>query len=99
MEKTIYTKQYKFLQEYLKKARKKSKLTQVEVSKKIGKPQSFLSKIESGDRRIDLVEFSELAEIYKKIPVEFYFRFLKEAADGSLQKKLALKAASKLRKK
>lgn len=46
-------------------------LTQVEVANQIQRPQSFVSKIESGERRIDVVELSELARVYRK-PLDFF---------------------------
>ena len=38
-------------------------LTQAEVARKLGKPQSFVSKSESGERRLDAVELKRMAEI------------------------------------
>ncbi len=38
----------------------------MEVARKLGKPQSFVSKSENGERRIDAVEFADLAAIYGK---------------------------------
>jgi transcriptional regulator with XRE-family HTH domain len=52
--------------EKLKKARLESGLTQIEVSKKLKKPQSHVSKLESGERKLVAVELIELAKIYKK---------------------------------
>jgi len=43
----------------------------VEVAHKLKRPQSFLSKIESGERPVDVVELSELARIYRK-PLDFF---------------------------
>ncbi len=65
MSKEIYTAKYKKLREKLKKARIEAKLTQVQASKKLGKPQSYFSKIERGERRIDAIELEELARIYR----------------------------------
>jgi transcriptional regulator with XRE-family HTH domain len=50
----------------LKQARAEAALTQVEVANRINRPQSFVSKIESGERRVDVLELSELATIYRK---------------------------------
>jgi len=43
-------------------ARKDAGVTQVELAKKLAKPQSFVSKLERGERRIDLIEFLEIAQ-------------------------------------
>lgn len=73
-------------------------MTQVDVSKSIEQPQSYISKIESGDRRIDVIEFWRLAKIYKK-PVDYFFRFGDELAEKRQNKSHVLKAASKDKKK
>ncbi len=51
---------------FLYQARKDAGLTQVEVSRRMGKPYSFLSKFELGERRVDFVELQQLAKIYRK---------------------------------
>ena len=50
----------------LRQARLEAGLTQVEVARKLKRPQSFVSKIESGERRVDVVELSELARVYRR---------------------------------
>lgn len=55
----------KFLQK-LREARLVAGLTQVEVGKKLKQPQAYVSKIERGERRVDAVELTEFAKIYKK---------------------------------
>jgi transcriptional regulator with XRE-family HTH domain len=52
-------------------AREESGLTQVQVAERLRKPQSYVSKIERGERRLDIIEFFELAEILKIDPIEF----------------------------
>jgi transcriptional regulator with XRE-family HTH domain len=55
----------------LKQGRAEAALTQAEVADRIKRPQSFVSKIESGERRVDVVELSELARVYRK-PLDFF---------------------------
>lgn len=66
MDKSIRTKEYRDFIEKLKKARLADGLTQVEVAQKIKKPQSFISKAEAGEQRIDIIELKKFAKIYKK---------------------------------
>lgn len=47
-------------------ARLEAGLTQVEASKKLKKPQSYLSKIERGERKIETIELADFAKIYNK---------------------------------
>lgn len=66
MVKTIYLKEYKKLIGKLKAARLEAGLTQVQVSKLLKQPQSYISKIEAGEQRIDAIELKAFAKIYKK---------------------------------
>lgn len=66
MTDTIQRKQYIKLAEKLKEARLKLGFTQVEVAKKLKKPQSYISKVESGEQRIDVIELKLFANLYKK---------------------------------
>lgn len=68
---TLHTEEYESLVERLREAREEAGLTQEEVAGVFGRPQSFLSKIESGERRIDPVELCHLADLYKK-PVDWF---------------------------
>ncbi|MBU1130516.1 helix-turn-helix domain-containing protein [Patescibacteria group bacterium] len=66
MSKTIYSKEYKQVVTALKKARIDASLTQTEVAKKLSKPQSYISKSELGERRLDVTELKKFADLYKK---------------------------------
>jgi transcriptional regulator with XRE-family HTH domain len=66
MSKSTYSKDYRNVIEKLKKARLDAGLKQSEVAQKLKKPQSYISKIERGERRVDITELKELAKIYKK---------------------------------
>lgn len=47
-------------------------MTQRQVSAALGMSHSFLSKCETGDRRVDVMELLQLAKLYGK-PVQFFF--------------------------
>jgi len=66
MKKTIYSKTQQNLVNKLKKARQDAGLEQQDVAKKLGTTQSYVSKLESGQRRVDVIQLKELARIYKK---------------------------------
>lgn len=66
-----YVRQYRVFLQRLRQARKDAGLTQVEVSRRMGRPQSFVSKCESGERRVDFVELQYFARNYKK-PLSFF---------------------------
>ena len=66
MKSATYRQKYRQFLERLKSARKEARLTQMEVSERISRPQSFISKVESGERRLDIIELAEIARVYKK---------------------------------
>lgn len=68
MQKSLYSKQYRNFLKLLKEARLDAGLTQSGVARRIRRPQSFVSKCESGERRIDVIEFLEYCRIYEVTP-------------------------------
>jgi transcriptional regulator with XRE-family HTH domain len=66
MKKSIHTKEYAVFVERLRKAREEAGLTQVQVAKKLKRPQSHISNVESGQQRVDVVELKRFAKIYKQ---------------------------------
>ena len=73
MSKSVYSKDYKEIIECLKKARIEADLSQQAVADKLDKPQSYISKIESGERRLDVAEIKKFAIIYKK-DISFFIK-------------------------
>lgn len=63
---SIYSVRYQAFLQRLKQARDEAGLTQVEVAKKLNQPQSYVARCESGVRRVDAVELSDFAAIYRK---------------------------------
>ena len=68
---SIYTHAYKQFIKRLREARIDAGLTQVQVAAKLKKPQSFIAKCESGERRIDFVELQAFARLYRK-PLSYF---------------------------
>ena len=66
MLKSIKTNEYRKLVNKIKQARLDSGLTQKQVAEKIKRPQSYISKVEAGEQRIDVIELKQLAKLYKK---------------------------------
>ena len=50
----------------LREARQEAGLTQVVVAKRLRRTQAFVSKCESGDRRVDVIELKAFARLYRK---------------------------------
>lgn len=59
---SIHTREYDRFRALLIEARKKAGLSQAELAKRLAKPQSFVSKFERGERRLDVIEFRSVAE-------------------------------------
>lgn len=62
MEKSIISSSYACLLECLKESRRQAGLTQVELAERLGESQSFVSKCERGERRIDFIELREFCK-------------------------------------
>lgn len=58
--------------------RKGSGLTQADLAERLGRPQSFVSKYERGERRLDLIEFCDVCRALRVDPVEFLRQFCRE---------------------
>ena len=66
MSNSLYTKEYKAIIEKLKKARRDAGLDQIDVAKKLNRTQSYISKIESGQRKVEVLQLKKFAKIYNK---------------------------------
>lgn len=73
MTKAIFSKDHKYTIEQLKKARFEMGLDQADVAKLLGKTQPHISKIEAGQRRLDITQLKEFAKIYKK-PLDYFIK-------------------------
>jgi transcriptional regulator with XRE-family HTH domain len=75
MEKSTFTREYAALCRLLRETRAKAGLTQVELAEKIGETQSYVSKVERGERRLDLVQLQVFCRAMKVDVVEFVDHF------------------------
>lgn len=75
MTKSVFTKKYDLLRSLLIEARKNSGLTQNELANKLTRPQSYVAKYESGERRIDVIELLEILSVLNIQP-ELFIRQL-----------------------
>ncbi len=78
MPKSTFSEGYERFRLSLAEERKGMGLTQAGLAKRLGKPQSFVSKYELGERRLDVVEYFEIAAA---IGIEPY-RFLRKLKLG-----------------
>lgn len=67
----LFDAQYRRFLDQLKRAREEAGLSQMEVAGRLKQPQSYVSKCERGERRVDVVELSRFASLYKK-PLRYF---------------------------
>jgi transcriptional regulator with XRE-family HTH domain len=71
VKEALYERSYAAFTDLLKEERRKAGLTQAMLAKKLRRPQSYVSKYERGDRRLDVIEFVEVAQAIGFDPNEF----------------------------
>jgi transcriptional regulator with XRE-family HTH domain len=70
LNKSIHSVGQRAFCELITEARQKADLTQHDVAKRLGKPQSFVAKYESGERRLDIIEFIAICGALSADPVK-----------------------------
>lgn len=80
MDKTIYTREYAVVLRLLRAAREQAAISQVELALKLKQSQSFISKIERGDRRLDIVQLRTICHALGLTLPKFVLRFERELA-------------------
>lgn len=76
MPSSLFTQRHQEFIQFLIAARKAAGVTQVELADRLGRPQSFVSKVERGERRVDVVEFCQVAEALRLNPSKLLNEFL-----------------------
>jgi transcriptional regulator with XRE-family HTH domain len=72
MPKTTFTDSYREMLAILVAARRSAGLTQIELSARLGKPQSWVSNVERGHRRVDVIEFCAIARALGSNPTTLF---------------------------
>lgn len=80
MAKTIHRGEYGIVRDLLREKRIACGMTQVEVSRQIGRSQSFVSDVERGARRVDVLELRDMCNLFGVPLVRFCKEFERRAA-------------------
>ncbi|MGR7752147.1 helix-turn-helix domain-containing protein [Klebsiella aerogenes] len=67
---SIYSDEYQLVIKTLRSARIEHGITQTQLAESLGKPQSFVAKVENGERRLDVIEFATIARLLSLDPAE-----------------------------
>ncbi|MVA98472.1 helix-turn-helix domain-containing protein [Nitratireductor sp. CAU 1489] len=82
MTRSLHTPEYAAFVRILVEARKNCGLTQQDLAERLGKPQSYVAKVEGGERRLDVVEFAALARALDVDPSALFGRAMEAIADA-----------------
>ncbi|MBD2244176.1 helix-turn-helix domain-containing protein [Nostoc sp. FACHB-888] len=82
MPKSVFSEEYNRFCQLLIEARKAAKLTQAELSAKLELPQSYVSKYERGERRLDVIEFLQVVQVLEIDPLAFIEELLKDQKEA-----------------
>ena len=85
MPKSVFTKRYKIFREEMVKAREAAGVSQEQLAKQVGWDQTYVSKIERGVRRVDVVELIGICDAIDINAADFMITLLKKFK-GSSQK-------------
>lgn len=86
MAQSTHNPDYQLLLTVLKAARKRAGVSQVGLAERLGNTQTFVSKCERGERRIDAVELVEFAEALGVEPLGLLTEYLERRSAGSFPK-------------
>lgn len=76
LRKTLRSPRHKVLISILGAAREKAGMTQRELAARLRRPHSFVGRMEAGERRVDVVEFIEIARALGADPREMFERLV-----------------------
>jgi transcriptional regulator with XRE-family HTH domain len=85
MEKSIHSTQYAAFLNVLRHTRRRAGLTQIQLAEKIGETQTFVSKCERGERRVDVVELRAFCQAFG-MPLKQFVTVFEKAMESSTGK-------------
>lgn len=91
MAQSTHHRQYQALLGLLRSWREDAGLTQSQVGERLGNTQTFISKVERGERRLDVVEFAEWCDVLGLAPGEALKQFLDLRSRAKKDRKLSSK--------
>lgn len=81
MSKTVFSGAHKHLVRTLKDARKKAGLKQEELAERLGRERTVISLIETGQRRVDVLEFYAIAKALGLNPTDLFEELVQKLPD------------------
>ena len=78
MTQSVFTPKYEVFRSLLTQHRRSQSITQTQLARLLGRPQSFISKYENGERRLDVIEFLEITEALNIDPCEIIKKLKEE---------------------
>ncbi len=78
MQKSINSQTYAIFLDLLRETRENAGMTQIDLAERLGETQSFVSKCERGERRIDIAELREFCAVMNTTMEKFIRRFEKK---------------------
>jgi transcriptional regulator with XRE-family HTH domain len=82
MRKSLHSPDYARLLALLRQARKDAGMVQQELAERLGRPQSFVAKVEGGERRIDVIEFIAIVKAIGRDPVRLLRQYIEQERAG-----------------
>lgn len=93
MARSTHHRHYQSMLGLLRDLRERAGMTQVELGKRLGNTQTFVSKMERGERRVDIVEFAEICDALGVDPVGAFGQFLDRRANDRASRKMTSRVA------